>query len=401
MIGLAPLVVSQGLAGTALHQRALDHGIQRAQGDGLGEQVHGACLHRIHGHIHTGVAGDHDQAYIRVAGADGANHLHPVHARQLKIDDDDIRVRARSQRDTLTASACHIHLVAFGLKVARNVLGQSRFVFNDENVGHGVSMVRSQGQCKFYQRTFATSTRMQVDGPAPLAQHAARQCKANPQPAAFGTEKGAKHLPGRRGLDPMTGVRNMQNAQARLVTDIQAKRAAIGHGLQGVGHQAEYHLPQHRGVGQYMHGIHRRRGPRHTAAFHFRGHFFQAAASHGMQGDWLLLQVLGLGHTHQFGDPAVSTVDGLSDVRAILRHICGRPTVRLQLQHLCRHAHCGQGVAQVVRHGASQIHSGHQALRLGQLPLLGAQHRVRTGHCPVQSHEQQPGRRGARRPQLQ
>ena len=97
--------VQQALA--ALHARG-DVRQQLAQPvevDGFAQVVQRPQLDRLHRRVHVGMPGHEDDGAVRVAGAEGSQHLQPADLVHQYIDEEHIRSRLRQRRERILATA--------------------------------------------------------------------------------------------------------------------------------------------------------------------------------------------------------------------------------------------------------------------------------------------------------
>ena len=136
------LLLELRLAAAAQHRA--DAGDELAGAVRLGHVVVRADL-QAHDLVDFAVAGgDHDDRHIR-AQPDVLAHLGAAHARQHQVQQDDVDVIGLELRQRGRAVARDADLEPLLLQQERQGFGQGRFVFDDENGGHGWIILPSSG----------------------------------------------------------------------------------------------------------------------------------------------------------------------------------------------------------------------------------------------------------------
>ena len=127
-------------------QGAPDHLTHLVQTVGLGHVVEGAFLHRRHGGIQGGVAGDDDDFHVRLELPGLAQHGQPIHAFHAQVGQHHVELLlAQFLHAGLAALPGH-HVVALLAEQMGQILQRGHFIVDDKEAGgvrggHGFSKV--------------------------------------------------------------------------------------------------------------------------------------------------------------------------------------------------------------------------------------------------------------------
>ena len=98
--------------------------------------------HGLHGAFNHGVASDHDDFHIRLAGAYRLEHFHAVHARHGYIGNDHVKILLGQQFQAFFATARLSRFMPAALQGAREVGAGHALIVNDQQTATAASPLR-------------------------------------------------------------------------------------------------------------------------------------------------------------------------------------------------------------------------------------------------------------------